>query len=77
MTDWYVGASTSPKDVVIMVETSFSMDNSAMELAKVVVKSLLSTLGDNDFVNVFTFSDVTKELIPCFKDLLVQVSSTF
>ncbi|XP_073999423.1 voltage-dependent calcium channel subunit stolid isoform X2 [Rhodnius prolixus] len=74
MTDWYVGASTSPKDVVIMVETSFSMDNSAMELAKVVVKSLLSTLGDNDFVNVFTFSDVTKELIPCFKDLLVQAN---
>ncbi|KAK9497931.1 hypothetical protein O3M35_003829 [Rhynocoris fuscipes] len=70
--DWYVGASTSPKDVVIMMESSFTMSGAALETAKLTVKSILNTLGDNDFVNVFTFSDTTKEVVPCFKDLLVQ-----
>lgn len=43
-------------------------------LARATTESILNTLGDNDFVNVYKFSDTTEESVPCFKDMLVQVS---
>jgi hypothetical protein len=45
------------------------------EIAKSVVGAILDTLGNNDFVNVYRFSDTTEELVPCFKDMLVQVKT--
>jgi len=44
------------------------------EIAKSVVSAILDTLGNNDFLNVYKFSDTTEELVPCFKDMLVQVT---
>ena len=38
------------------------------EIAKNVVLNILETLGDNDFVNVLTFSNETKPLVECFTD---------
>jgi voltage-dependent calcium channel alpha-2/delta-3 len=49
------------------------MSGERREIAKSVVNAILDTLGDNDFVNVYRFSDTTEELVPCFKDMLVQV----
>jgi hypothetical protein len=49
------------------------MSGERREIAKSVVNAILDTLGDNDFVNVYRFSDTTEELAPCFKDMLVQV----
>ncbi|XP_014246185.1 voltage-dependent calcium channel subunit alpha-2/delta-4 isoform X2 [Cimex lectularius] len=72
--NWYVGASTSPKDLAIMMEVSSSMSSNDLELAKLTVKAIINTLGDDDFVNVFTFAETTKELLHCFKDLLVQAN---
>jgi voltage-dependent calcium channel alpha-2/delta-3 len=46
------------------------------EIAKSVVSAILDTLGNNDFVNVYKYSDTTVELVPCFKDMLVQVKET-
>ncbi|CAB0020694.1 unnamed protein product, partial [Nesidiocoris tenuis] len=70
--NWFVGASTSPKDLAIMMDVSSGMSTAALELAKKTVKTIIGTLGDDDFVNVFTFAEQTKELVPCYKDLLVQ-----
>ncbi|XP_069684436.1 voltage-dependent calcium channel subunit alpha-2/delta-3 isoform X2 [Periplaneta americana] len=71
---WYIDAATSPKDVVILLDSSGSMTGERKEIAKTVVGAILDTLGNNDFVNVYRFSDVTEELVPCFKDMLVQAN---
>lgn len=70
---WYIDAATSPKDIVILLDSSGSMTGLRRELAKSVVSAILDTLGNNDFVNVYKFSDTIEELVPCFKDMLVQV----
>lgn len=44
------------------------------EIAKHVVNNILDTLGNNDYVNIFTFSNVTEPLIDCFNDTLVQAN---
>jgi len=73
---WYIDSATSPKDVVILLDSSGSMGGERREIAKSVVSAILDTLGNNDFMNVYKFSDTTEELVPCFKDMLVQVTDT-
>lgn len=70
---WYVNAATSPKDIVILVDNSGSMTGKLAGLAQATVEAILDTLSDNDYVNVYKFSDTTEETVPCFKDMLVQV----
>ncbi|XP_068916556.1 voltage-dependent calcium channel subunit alpha-2/delta-3 isoform X1 [Tenebrio molitor] len=72
---WYVSAATSPKDIVILIDNSGSMSGHKSNLARATTESILNTLGDNDFVNVYKFSDATEETVPCFKDMLVQANS--
>lgn len=72
--NWFVGAATSAKDVVILLDSSGSMTGASRQLAHATVMAILDTLTDNDFVNVFTFSESTQELISCHKDILIQVN---
>lgn len=72
---WYVNAATSPKDIVILVDNSGSMTGKLAGLAQATVEAILDTLSDDDYVNVYKFSDITEETVPCFKDMLVQVTS--
>lgn len=71
---WYIEAASSPKDVVILVDRSGSMTGMRREIARHVVYNILDTLGNNDYVNIYTFSNTTDPLVPCFEDMLVQVS---
>lgn len=59
---WYIEAATSPKDILILVDTSGSMMGMRKEIAKHVVNNILDTLGNNDYVNIITFSNVTLEV---------------
>ncbi|XP_030748608.1 voltage-dependent calcium channel subunit alpha-2/delta-3 isoform X3 [Sitophilus oryzae] len=71
---WYVGAATSPKDIAILLDASGSMVGHRGNLGRAAVEAILDTLTDNDFVNVFKFSDETIETLPCFRDQLVQAT---
>lgn len=73
MRPWYVEAAASPKDILILVDNSGSMMGQSKIIARHVINTLLDTLSVNDFVNVLVFSNVTLEVVPCFKELLVQV----
>ncbi|XP_031786314.1 voltage-dependent calcium channel subunit alpha-2/delta-3 isoform X4 [Nasonia vitripennis] len=71
---WYIEAATSPKDVLILVDTSGSMTGMRKEIARHVVNNILDTLGNNDYVNIVKFSNVTELAVPCFGDTLVQAN---
>jgi voltage-dependent calcium channel alpha-2/delta-3 len=71
---WYIDASLSPKDVIILVDNSGSMTGTSHEIARHVVNSILETLGSNDFVNVLKFNDRVAPVIDCLQnDSLIQV----
>lgn len=71
---WYINAANSPKDIVILIDNSGSMTGQRRDVAANVAEAILDTLTSNDFVNIFTFSDEIKEVVPCFGDELVQAN---
>jgi voltage-dependent calcium channel alpha-2/delta-3 len=66
MRDWYIKAAASPKEIVILLDTSGSMTGLRKEIAKHVVLNILETLGEDDFVAIYKFSKYPKPLVPCF-----------
>ncbi|XP_060533822.1 voltage-dependent calcium channel subunit alpha-2/delta-3 [Cylas formicarius] len=71
---WYIEAASSPKDVIILVDKSGSMTGMRREVARHVVHNILDTLGNNDYVNIYTFSNTTDVLVECFDNKLVQAN---
>ncbi|KAM5333268.1 voltage-dependent calcium channel subunit alpha-2/delta-4 isoform 2-T3 [Glossophaga mutica] len=69
---WYIQAATSPKDIVIVLDTSGSMKGLRMTIAKHTISTILDTLGENDFVNIIAYNDYIHYIEPCFKGILVQ-----
>lgn len=59
---WYIEAASSPKDVLILLDTSGSMTGIGKEIARHVINNILDTLGNNDFVNIITFSEEINEV---------------
>lgn len=72
--NWFVEAATSPKDLVILIDDSDDLGSSHWRLAKATVSALLDTLGPNDFVNVYRYSDTVTEIHSCYTKILAQVS---
>jgi voltage-dependent calcium channel alpha-2/delta-4 len=70
---WYIEAATCSKDIVILMDNSGSMTGYRNTIARRTIGNILDTLNNNDFVNVFNYSDRAEEVVPCFKDMLVQV----
>ena len=52
----YIKASASPKEIVILLDTSGSMTGLRKEIAKHVVLNILETLSEDDFVTIYKFS---------------------
>ncbi|XP_048589299.1 voltage-dependent calcium channel subunit alpha-2/delta-3 isoform X2 [Nematostella vectensis] len=53
---WYIQGSSSPKDMVILLDLSGSMTGSKIAIVKLAATYLLDTLQENDFVNVVVFN---------------------
>lgn len=67
---WYIEAATCSKDVIILFDVSGSMTGFKNYVARITLSSLLKTLSNNDYVNVYTFNATTKETVKCFKGLV-------
>ncbi|CAD5119851.1 DgyrCDS8435 [Dimorphilus gyrociliatus] len=63
---WYTQGASSPKDMLILIDTSGSTYGQALSLIKETAKSLISTLGQNDYVAVANFSDQA-DYVGCFR----------
>ncbi|XP_049874664.1 voltage-dependent calcium channel subunit alpha-2/delta-3 isoform X1 [Pectinophora gossypiella] len=70
--NWFVEAATSPKDLVILLDDSDDLGSSYWRLAKATVSGILDTLGPNDFVNVYRYSDTVSEVHQCYTKILAQ-----
>ncbi|XP_071499643.1 voltage-dependent calcium channel subunit alpha-2/delta-3-like [Diadema antillarum] len=49
---WYIAATSGPKDVVIVLDCSYSMRGEKFKIATEVVKTVLDTLTKQDYVNI-------------------------
>jgi Mg-chelatase subunit ChlD len=60
---WFVAASSGPKDVVLVIDVSGSMeDYGRMTLAKDAAKTIVDTLTVADRVAIVTFSDTASQV---------------
>lgn len=50
--NWYIAATSGPKDVVIVIDCSLSMKGKKFDIAKSVAKAVIDTLTAHDYINV-------------------------
>lgn len=43
-------------------------------IGSLVVKTVLDTLSNNDYINIIAYSNVTDYIVPCFQDMIVQAT---
>ncbi|XP_038110145.1 voltage-dependent calcium channel subunit alpha-2/delta-3 isoform X2 [Culex quinquefasciatus] len=71
---WYIETATCSKDIVILLDNSGSMTGYRNYIAQLTVKSVLDTFSNNDFINIYKYSNDVDPLVPCFSDILVQAT---
>nr|XP_022903680.1 voltage-dependent calcium channel subunit alpha-2/delta-3-like isoform X2 [Onthophagus taurus] len=74
MRSWFTEAMASPKDMIILMDSSGSMRGERRIIANIILHDILDSLSDNDYVNVYTFNNSTMPLVHCFNDTLVQAN---
>lgn len=72
---WYIETATCSKDIVILLDNSGSMTGFRNFIAQLTIKSVLDTFSNNDFINIYNFSETARELVPCFKVIYSYIRS--
>lgn len=61
--------------IIVLFRLLYLCDrNDNVTTAKATVNSILDTLSNNDFVTLLKYNNETTELVPCFKDMLIQAT---
>lgn len=55
--NWYIAATSGPKDVLIIIDCSLSMTGKKFDIAKSVAKAVIDTLTAHDYINVICARD--------------------
>ncbi|XP_043503016.1 voltage-dependent calcium channel subunit alpha-2/delta-3 isoform X1 [Polistes fuscatus] len=71
---WFIEAATCSKDMVILMDASGSMTGMGITIARATVMSILDTLSNNDLVTLLSYNNNTEDMVPCFKDMLIQAT---
>jgi len=74
MSNWFVGAANSPKDLAILIDSATYTSDRNRRLTITTTKVVLDTLGPDDYINVYRYGENAEEIVQCFKDSLVQAS---
>eukprot|EP00794_Sanderia_malayensis_P007161 gene7161-7968_t len=72
---WFIQASSSPKDLIIVIDGSGTMIGNNFGIARVATLFLIDTLQENDFFNVIYFNVDVKFPITCLSDRLLQATN--
>ncbi|CAF0788878.1 unnamed protein product [Adineta ricciae] len=72
--NWYIRATSSPRDVIILIDASGSMTGLKKSIAVQTVETILDTLSDDDFVQIIKFQEEPEFVDECFQDGLVQAT---
>jgi voltage-dependent calcium channel alpha-2/delta-3 len=83
--NWYIAATSGPKDVIIVIDCSLSMSGKKFDIAKSVAKAVIDTLTSHDYVNVVCarashWNEVGKtqafqtEVLSCQQNRMVQAT---
>jgi voltage-dependent calcium channel alpha-2/delta-3 len=60
--NWYIRATSSPRDVIILIDASGSMTGLKKSIAIQTVETILDTLSDDDFVQIIKVEKKTNFL---------------
>lgn len=71
---WYIETATCSKEVVILLDNTGSMFNFLSFLAQLTIKGILDTFSNNDFFNIFIFSNGSNGVIDCFNGSMIQAT---
>ncbi|GFR88739.1 voltage-dependent calcium channel subunit alpha-2/delta-2-like, partial [Elysia marginata] len=85
---WYIQATSGPKDVIIILDCSFSMKGEKFSIAKAVAITVINTLTKQDYVNVICarnshWNEVGKshfydtQVLSCQKERLVPATNAY
>ncbi|XP_021369899.1 voltage-dependent calcium channel subunit alpha-2/delta-4-like [Mizuhopecten yessoensis] len=72
--NWYIESSSSPKNVIILVDTSGSMKGLRMEITRSTIERILETFSSKDYFNILSFNKNVTYLDPCFNGTMMQAS---
>ncbi|CAF1210710.1 unnamed protein product, partial [Didymodactylos carnosus] len=85
---WYIGTTSGPKDIIIILDCSRSMRGSKFEIGKSIAKVIIDTLTKQDYVNIICvheshWNDIGKwteyktEVLSCQQDTMVQATLAY
>ncbi|XP_013401127.1 voltage-dependent calcium channel subunit alpha-2/delta-3 isoform X2 [Lingula anatina] len=71
---WYIQAAASPKDIVILLDSSGSMTGLRSKIARTTINKILDTLSDDDYFNIISYSTQPLYIDKCSNRTLIQAN---